>query len=80
MTTKHSKYPNREFWTVNLAKTKPEDHAEGQGTGLACNINQIGHHKGYWLEVKEELNDGWQSENTKIDSDFHQRELLIKST
>ena len=39
MTTKHSKYPNREFWTVNLAKTKPEDHAEGQGTGLACNIN-----------------------------------------
>ena len=42
--TEHSKDPKSELWTVKLVKSEPEDHAEGQVTGLACHLNYTGHH------------------------------------
>ena len=78
--TEHSKQPKSESSKVNFAKSESVDHAEGQATGLAYNLNYTRHHDEDWLEIKEEMNEGWQAEITKIDSNIANGRLIINST
>lgn len=78
--TEYSKCPKRESWKVNFPKSESVDQAEGQATGLAFNLNYTRQHDEDWLEVKEELNEGWQAEMTKIDSNIPHAGLIINST
>jgi cytochrome c biogenesis protein ResB len=73
----HSKYPKSESVT---AKSESVHHAEGQAEGLASNLSYTRHHGEEWLEVKLEVNQGWQAEMTKIDSNNHNGRLIINST
>jgi hypothetical protein len=76
----HSKHPKSESMTVNLAKSESVDHAKGQATGLAFNNSYTRHHDEDWLEVKEEMNEGWQAEMIKIDGNIAHGGLIINST
>jgi hypothetical protein len=78
--TEHSKQPKSESSKVNLAKSESVGHEEGQATGLAYNLNYTRHHDEDWLEIKEEMNEGWQAEITKIDSNIANGRLIINST
>jgi cytochrome c biogenesis protein ResB len=73
----HSKHPKSESVT---AKSESVHHAEGQAEGLASNLSYTRHHGEEWLEVKLEVNQGWKAEMTQIDSNNHQRGLIINST
>ena len=73
----HSKHPKSESVT---AKSESVYHAEGQAKALPSNLSNTRHHGEEWLEVKLEVNQGWQAEMTKIDSNNHQRGLIINST
>lgn len=63
-----------------MAKSESVGHDESQATGLAFNNNYSRHHDEDWLEVKEEINEGWQEEMIKIDSNIGHGGLIINST
>ena len=63
-----------------MAKSESVHPAEGQAEGLPSNLNYTRHHGEEWLEVKLEVNHGWQAEMTQIDIKNHQGGLIIHST
>jgi hypothetical protein len=54
--------------------------AEGQVKGWPSDLSYTRHHGEDWLEVKLEMNQGWQAETTQIDSINHQGGININST